>query len=131
MSTPEQSEEMDMSEIAKDKDSDSEVEHSDEINISVSKDEKPPKSEVKQSEEINMSEIANDEEPPELVLEQHEGNDFLQLEIQRDGIIQSNVKHWQQFKRIKPNLENDFSSIKSACKLALKLVLLGVRLVSF
>ena len=58
MSTPEQSEEMDMSEIAKDKDSDSEVEHSDEINISVSKDDKPPESEVKQSEEVNLSEIA-------------------------------------------------------------------------
>ena len=130
MSTPEQSEEMDMSEIAKDKDSDSEVEHSDKMNISVSKDEKPPELEVKQSEKINMSEIANDEEPSESVLEQHEGNDFLQLEIQRDGIIQSNVKHWQQFKRIKPNLENDFSSIKSACKF-LKLVLLGIRLVSF
>ena len=60
-----------------------------------------------------MSEIANDEEPPQSVLKQNEGNDFLQLEIQRDGIIQSNVTHWhwQQFKMIKPNLKNDFSSL--------------------
>ena len=68
-------------------------------------------SNVKQSEEINMSEIAEDEEPPDS--EVKEEDDFLELEIQRHGIIQANLKHWQ------PD--------KSSAKFIFKLGLLVIR----
>ena len=75
MSTPEQSEEINMSENALSEES--------------------PKSNVKQSEEINMSENAEDEEPSKSDVKQSEENDFLELEIQRHGTKQANWKHWQ------------------------------------
>ena len=68
-------------------------------------------SNVKQSEEINMSEIAEDEEPPDS--EVKEEDDFIELEIQRHGIIQANLKHWQ------PD--------KSSAKFIFKLGLLVIR----
>ena len=83
-------------------------------------------SNVKQSEEINMSEIAEDEEPPDS--EVKEEDDFIELEIQRHGIIQANCKHWKQITMIKPNLKTHFSSKKSKAKFIFKLVLLVIRL---
>ena len=80
-----------------------------------------------QSVEINMSVIAKEEEPLESHVKQSEADNFLQMEIERDGIIQSNWKHWQQFTMIKPNLETHFSSIKNAAKFILKLGLVGLR----
>ena len=74
-----------------------------------------------------MSEIAKEEEPLESDVKQSEADNFLQLEIERDGIIQSNWKHWQQFTMIKPNLETHFSSIKNAAKFILKMGLVGFR----
>ena len=64
------------------------------------------------SEEINMSE--NAEESPESEVKQSEEDDFLELEIQRHGIIQANLKHWQ------PD--------KSSAKFIFKLGLLVLRL---
>ena len=68
-------------------------------------------SNVKQSEEISMSENAEDEEPPDS--EVKEEDDFIELEIQRHGIIQANLKHWQ------PD--------KSSAKFIFKLGLLVIR----
>ena len=107
MSTPEQPEEMNMSEKAP--------------------NEEPPKSNVKQSEEINMPEIAKDEDPPKSDVKQSEEDDLLQLEIQRHGIIQANWKHWQQIAMIKPNLKTHISSKKNLAKFIIKLVLVGFR----
>ena len=83
-----------------------------------------------QSAEINMSDIAKEEEPLESHVKQSEADNFLQMEIERDGIIQSNWKHWQQFTMIKPNLETHFSSMKNAAKFILKLGLVGLRYVT-
>ena len=82
-----------------------------------------------QTEEIKEIGICKDEEPPALDqdVKQSEEDDFLQLEIQRHGIIQANWKHWQQITMIKPNLETHFSSMKSAAKFIIKLVLVGFR----
>ena len=76
-------------------------------------------SKPEQSEELNMSEIAKNEEPPE--------DDLLELEIRRHGIIQANWKYWRQITMIKLNLKSHFSSIGSAVKFIIKLVLVGIR----
>ena len=81
----------------------------------------------KQSVEINMSEIAKGVEPLESHVKKSEADNFLQMEIQRDGIVQSNWKHWQQFTLIKPNLKTHFSSVKNAAKFIVKLGLVGLR----
>ena len=128
MSTPRQLEEMSMSEIAKDLSLASNVKQSEEINMSENaEDEEPPESHVEQSEEINMSEKAKDEAPPESNVKPSEEDGLLQLEIQKHGIIQANWKHWQQITKVKPNLKSHFSSIGSAVKFIIKLVLVGIR----
>ena len=79
-----------------------------------------------------MSENAEDAEPPESNVEQSE-DDFLELEIQRHGIIQANWKHWQTVTKIKLNLslKSYFSIIVSALKIIFKFGLLVLRLVTF
>ena len=74
-----------------------------------------------------MSENAQNEDPPKSDVKQSEEDDLLQLEIQRHGIIQANWKHWKQITMIKPNHKNHFSSIGSAVKFIIKLVLVGFR----
>ena len=74
-----------------------------------------------------MSKNAQNEEPPKSEVKQSEEDDFLELEIQRHGIIQANWKHWQQITKIKPNLKTHFSSKKSFAKFIIKLVLVGFR----
>ena len=83
--------------------------------------------EQSEAEEINMSETAQDEEHPESDVEQSEEDDLLQLEIQGHGIIQANWKYWRQITMIKLNLKSHFSSIGSAVKFIIKLVLVGIR----
>ena len=89
-----------------------------------------------QTEEIKEIGICKDEEPPALDpdVKQSEEDDFLQLEIQRHGIIQANWKHWQTVTKIKLNLSlksSYFSIIVSALKIIFKFGLLVLRLVTF
>ena len=78
---------------------------------------------------MKLVSVSKDEEPPALDqdVKQSEEDDFLQLEIQRHGIIQANWKHWHQITMIKQSLNNYFTSIGSAVMFIIQLGLVGLR----